>query len=335
MSLAKTIARQIILPLSLNLKVDKYFLKKTSKSCCIINFHGVRKNNNTVFNNRHLPVSEFEKIIIYLKKNYDIVPLSELFEIHRTKRKVTRKTVALTFDDGYLNNFEIALPVLKKYNAPATFYIISKGLLVDNYLSWPDAIDLVMKNHKENIHLDGHTFKHPAFYNEELKLDLPAYLKTCGDRTEKLAYELANKFNYQVEEIKKKPELLLMINGEGISKYANEPLLEFGAHSHSHCNMEFLNKEVAEFELKTSKDLVEQKTGKKVISFAFPDGSYSAETMSIAKKVGYENMAAVSYKNKENNSDPNLLSRFTISNSTTFESNVLRLSREFETYGFN
>lgn len=335
MSLSKNIARTIVLPLTLAMGVDKLLLAKTKHSCCILNFHGVRKNNNAVFNNRHMPVNDFEKVIVYLKKNFDIVTLPEIFEIHRTKRKVSRKTVALTFDDGYENNFKIALPVLKKHNVPATFYIISKSLVVDNYLAWPDMIDVIKKDHKQDIVVKNQVFKYPSFYNEHLKLDLPAYLKTLGEETETLASELLAQFDYKARELKTSPELLLLINGNDISNYANESLIEFGAHSHSHCNMEFLSTDSATKELKLSKEIIEEKTGKQIISFAFPDGSYLPSTVELAKTLGYKNVAAVEYRHSENNSDPNLLSRFTISNSTTLESNALRLAKDFDIYGFN
>lgn len=334
MDLTKKIARSFVLPLALILGADRYLLKKKKKSCCILNFHGVRKYNNNVFNNRHMPVSEFEKTLIYLKKNYNIVSLSEMFDLHRSKQGVAKKTIALTFDDGYANNFDIAYPVLKKHNIPATFYIISKCLVNDNYLAWPDIIDIIKKNHREDIQLSDYTFKYPSFYCDALKLDLPAYLKTCGDQTEPLAYELLGRFKYDEEELKESPELLTLISAENISKFANERLIEFGSHSHSHFNMEFLSDQVARQELVNSKEIIESKIGKKIITFAFPDGSYLPKTVEFAKEVGYINISAVEYRHHENNSDPNLLARYTISNSTTYESNALRLAKQFDIYGF-
>lgn len=334
MSISKKIARSFVLPLAINLNLDKYFLKKTSKNCCVINFHGVRKNNNEVFNNRHIHYSEFEKIIIYLNKNYKIIPLSELFEIYRTKRKVEKKTIALTFDDGYKNNFDIALPILKKHNTPATFYIISQCLINDNFISWPDIIDVYKKNNKADISINNYIFKHPSYYNDELKSELHSYLKTCGNKTDILANQLLIGKNYLSEEIKKSPELLLTISSDNIIKYANEPLIEYGSHTKTHFCLEYLNYETTLMELKESKDVLESILGKSIKSLAFPDGSYTNETLRIAKEVGYDNMVAVNYRFNENNTNSDLLSRFTISNSTTFESNVLRLAREFEKYGF-
>ena len=335
MNLTKKIIRRVLFPLALSFKVDEYFLKKSVGSCCIVNFHGVRKTNMETFNNRHMPLDEFEKIIVYLKNKFNIVSLNEMFEIHRSKKTVSKKTVALTFDDGYANNFEIAFPILKRHNIPATFYIISKCLTLNPYLSWPDMIDLVKKNHKSDISINDHIFRFPRFYNTDLKLDLADYLKTCGNDTEEIAYNLFRQLDCRYTELKKYSELLLLINSKNISKYANEPLIEFGAHSHTHCNMEFLDEDLANHELKISKEIIEAKTGKNVTTFAFPDGSYLPETIKLAKNSGYKNIAVVEYRYNENNSNPDLLSRFPISNSTTWQSNALRLAKEFDKYGFN
>lgn len=335
MSVSKTIARKLILPLAVSLEVDNHYLKKAGRSCCIINFHGVRRHDTGVFNNRHMIASEFEKMIVYLKKRFAIVPLSEAFEIHRSKQKMPRRTVALSFDDGYVNNFEVALPILKKHGVPATFYIISKGLTETDYVSWPDVIDVIRAYHQKDLTVNGHVFSFPSFYNKALGLDLLSYLKTCGNQAESLAYGLLNGFSYLEKELKRAPELLQLISGQAITGYAAEPLLEFGAHSHSHFNMEYLDMATARAELKQSLEILEHRTGKKVISFAFPDGSYLPETVTLAKELGYKNMAAVEYRYNERNADPNLLSRFTISNSTTWQSNALRLSKQFDLFGFN
>jgi peptidoglycan/xylan/chitin deacetylase (PgdA/CDA1 family) len=333
--MSKVLARNFIFPALVVLKYDKILLKKKAKSCCIINFHGVRASNKDVFNNRHIPSDDFEKIIIYLKNTFDIVPLHEIFDIHRTKRKMSKKTISLTFDDGYKNNFEIALPILKKHNIPATFYLISKGLIQKDFFLWPDVIDLIKKYHKDDIWINDFLFKAPYFYNDKNKIDLLNYLKTFGSNTAGEVKILLDRMSEISQKMRELSEYVALINGDEIINYINEPLIEFGSHTHSHFNLEYLDKEVAEYELKKSKEIIESKTGKKVISVAFPDGSYINETVKISICLGYTNLVAVDYKYNENNLNENLLSRFTISNSTTFESNILRLSKEFDKYGFN
>ena len=224
--------------------------------------------------------------------------------------------------------------MLKKHNIPATFYLISKGLIDENYYVWPDIIDLVQREVKENIILDESTFKYPGFYCEELKLNLIDFLKSCGSKREKYIKELSVKYPFYKEMAKKQPQLIELIRKSEFSNYANEPLIEYGSHTHTHFNLEYLTIEECEFELFESKRIIRELTGKEPISLAFPDGSYSKETIEVALKAGYKNLTAVNYKFSEANKAENILSRFTISNSTTFESNAFRLALDFKKYGF-
>ena len=123
-------------------------------------------------------------------------------------------------------------------------------------------------------------------------------------------------------------------SGEYYLRFVNEPLIEYGSHTHLHYNLEFLNSETCLEELTKSKKTIEDCIQKSIISLAFPDGSYKTETIANCKKAGYENVVAVTYKLNEQNNDPYILSRFTISNSTTFESNIIRLVMQFDKFGF-
>jgi peptidoglycan/xylan/chitin deacetylase (PgdA/CDA1 family) len=67
----------------------------------------------------------FERQMKFLKENhYNVMRLDELADFIRNKRKLPPKACAVTFDDGYRNNFTYAFPILKKYNIPATIFLI-------------------------------------------------------------------------------------------------------------------------------------------------------------------------------------------------------------------
>jgi peptidoglycan/xylan/chitin deacetylase (PgdA/CDA1 family) len=56
--------------------------------------------------------------------HYNVVPLEYLASLIKDKKKVPPKTIAITFDDGYKDVYSYAFPILKKYNLPATAFII-------------------------------------------------------------------------------------------------------------------------------------------------------------------------------------------------------------------
>lgn len=83
----------------------------------------------------------FEKQMRFLREHkYTILPLGELAQIIREKKRFPLKTAAITFDDGYLDNYTNAYPILKKYNIPATIFVVinrvGKHLGSDDYMSW-------------------------------------------------------------------------------------------------------------------------------------------------------------------------------------------------------
>jgi len=95
----------------------------------------------------------FKKQMAYLSvKGYSVIPLAKLVEIIRNKEQITPKTVVLTFDDSFEDNYFNVFPVLKEYHFPATIFIAtdfigkeqrneSTGFLFKT-LSWPQIKEM-------------------------------------------------------------------------------------------------------------------------------------------------------------------------------------------------
>ncbi|MDI6758845.1 MAG: polysaccharide deacetylase family protein [Candidatus Omnitrophota bacterium] len=85
--------------------------------------------------------ASFQRQMHFLRsRKYNVIPLDELAALIRNKKKIPPKTVAITLDDGYKNNYTYGFPVLKKYNIPATMFIIVNevGRLEDDRLTWEE-----------------------------------------------------------------------------------------------------------------------------------------------------------------------------------------------------
>jgi peptidoglycan/xylan/chitin deacetylase (PgdA/CDA1 family) len=75
-----------------------------------------------------VPVRMFEQQVRRLSRKYRCQSLDEVVERIEQGRPLAARTVVLTFDDGYLDNYTLALPVLAKYRVPATIYLVSSTL---------------------------------------------------------------------------------------------------------------------------------------------------------------------------------------------------------------
>src|SRR4030042_4444685 len=72
---------------------------------------------------------EFEKQMQYLKDNdFNVIDAETLINLMESKSEFPAKIVAITFDDGYLDNYENALPILKKFNFPAIIFPFTAGI---------------------------------------------------------------------------------------------------------------------------------------------------------------------------------------------------------------
>lgn len=83
----------------------------------------------------------FERQMSFLKRHhYKVLPLETLVDLIKENKSIPPKTVVLTFDDGYKNNYTHAFPILKKYNLPATIFIIVNevGRSQNDRLSWEE-----------------------------------------------------------------------------------------------------------------------------------------------------------------------------------------------------
>jgi len=139
---------------------------------------------------------EFYKQIDYLISNYNVVSLKDLQDFVEGKRELPRKAVVITFDDGYLDNYEVAYPYLKKKNLPMTIFIttgyVSKKMLLGNkwlqMMSWTDILDM----DRNNVDIGAHTVNHPNL----TKIDVSAAGKEILNSKIIIEQKLGRKIQY-------------------------------------------------------------------------------------------------------------------------------------------
>ena len=124
----------------------------------------------------NLQPAEFEKQMNYLAdNNFNVVPLQNIVDAMRYGAKLPQNTVALTFDDGYKDNYTVAYPILKKHDFPATLFIypqyISNGGAA---LTWEE---LKAMSADPMISIQSHTYTHPDLGKVSRRASADARLK--------------------------------------------------------------------------------------------------------------------------------------------------------------
>jgi peptidoglycan/xylan/chitin deacetylase (PgdA/CDA1 family) len=132
----------------------------------VVAFHRVRDTAQP--DALSIGVAAFERYCRFFQRYFRVVPLREL--VDKLERGVTPDhELAITFDDGYRDNFENAAPLLERFSLPATFFVVSEWIGTDvvpwwdrqegvqyPWMSWSDVRSL----HQRGFDIGGHTRSH-------------------------------------------------------------------------------------------------------------------------------------------------------------------------------
>lgn len=112
----------------------------------ILLYHGVTTQSPSGIINahgKHMNVSEFKKQLRYIKEHCNPISLEEALFYHERGSGWPDRSVVITFDDGFENNYSIAAPLLDEFNIPAIFYI-SPGIINTEKMFWVDQIESII-----------------------------------------------------------------------------------------------------------------------------------------------------------------------------------------------
>jgi len=252
--------------------VKHSLIKLTGGRGAILNYHRVLPSNKVDNSLVNIAVStdNFIYQLNYLTTNFDVISLDDLL-LH-LKSKSNEFKIAITFDDGYSDNLDYAYPILEKFKAPATIYIITK-FINNQFIPWWVKLDHFIKNNKKIIDNKKKIFefyKNKILLSDQLTVD-KIILSIIG---------INNKLKYNK----------IFLNQKEIQSLGKQKLITIGSHSHSHYNFSQLTQEQTLRELRISKSILEKIIKKKILHFSYPYGGYqniNFEYTKILKNLGY------------------------------------------------
>jgi len=265
-------------------------------------YHYVRNIKKSKYPNlKGLEFSDFRKQIFYLKKNFNILSNNQFIEILNSRKIPKKKSILLTFDDGYRDHFEYVFPFLKKQDVSAVFYppimcVRNKAVLDVNKIHFILAkeenrdkiLDLIFLYVKKILNknpqqigiekinlLSRYDDKKTILIKILLQHHLPLpYRKKIVDKIFK------HIVNYSEEEFSK----ILYMNKNNIQElYKNN--FSIGSHGYNHYWWKKINKNEQEMEIKKSINYFKKiKVFDKNFSVCYPHGSYNLQTLNLLKK---------------------------------------------------
>ena len=164
-------------------------IKYNDKGIPVLMFHSIQaaEKGNTAI----IPPEKFKEDMDYLKENgYYTLTLDEAYSFLSENKPVPEKSVVITFDDGYENNYTTAYPILKELNFKATIFVITS--YIDTNPAFMKSAQL-RELDKNGIAIESHTITHPEAL---MKLTYQEQLQELKGSKEALEGMLSKQVNY-------------------------------------------------------------------------------------------------------------------------------------------
>ena len=239
--------------------------------------------------NRALSVrlSAFDAQMAFVARHFNCLSLPEAVR-RLASGTLPERSLVVTFDDGYLDNLTLALPILRKHSVPATVYIAT-GLIDMTGLPWWYELEQLIASSSE-VRLHWHQqHLHFSLFDAEEKTKafnrLNRMIKLMDGREQSRFMQLLRQQCSDRRAAEKE-----FLNHDQLRELADDPLIHIGAHSHRHLALSTLDPVQLHHEIKQSKDLLEDWLKRPVEHLAYPFGGQahaSRREFDAAAKLGF------------------------------------------------
>ncbi len=213
----------------------------------------------------------FEQQMSFLSRCYNVMDLTELVELS-AKGAVPERAVAITFDDGYSDNYTYAFPILKKYGLKATIFLATDVIGTSNLL-WHDRVFDAFRfstRDRAELHLDATLEKAKSLW---------------GEARTRYVEEVETALRPQVP-----AETPRMLNWDQVREMHRSGIA-FGSHTVTHPILSCLPQEELRKELMESRRQIVEQLNAPVVAFAYPNGrtaDFTEEAKTVLQECGYK-----------------------------------------------
>lgn len=261
----------------------------------IFTLHHVRPRRDAEFQpNRHLEVApEFLRAMLSHLRSRDI-DIITMDEVHQrlVERNFSRRFACFTLDDGYRDNRDFALPVMRDFDAPLTTYVASDFAQGTGRLWWIALEMVIAKASAIEVGIGGVAAR--------LDTSTPAAKQAAFDRLHDWLRSLPGERDIQreiaalcarhgIDDTAISRDLCM--SWDELKPFADDPLVNIGAHTITHCNLAKETEEIVHHEMAISRARIENALQRPVVHFAYPYGdkiAAGAREFALAHSAGFK-----------------------------------------------
>jgi peptidoglycan/xylan/chitin deacetylase (PgdA/CDA1 family) len=246
-------------------------------SGCILTFHGfcpAGEPPGVRDRSLHLPVDTFRSVCAGLARHAHVLPLREMVDRWQAGVTLPPNAVALTFDDGYASNHDLALPVLREFGLPATVFITTAFLDGEDML-WFQRVDRCFQNRSA----------------AELEQVLVSLKQLPDAQMRAQVVRLEAEAGLPAPDPRDLPAVMKPLTWSQARAMRDSGLVDFGGHTHTHSILARCSPAEQRREITRCRDRIFEELHVRPQLFAFPNGGpgdYTSETLSLLRDAGFD-----------------------------------------------
>lgn len=234
-----------------------------------------------------VPLKVFEKHMRFIKNNFKTVNMADGLKLIK-ESGMKGLFATINFDDGYIDNYLYAYPILKKYNMPATIFLATALIGKRHAFWWDRVFNIIGSSEMSSINFklgDGFfDFNLGRAQQREDAVDcINGILKKMHEvKIEDFIKGIEKRYGFKAD-----ISASQMLGWNEIKEMSRNGI-SFGAHTHTHRNLCFLDKVEMRDEILGSKKHIEDVLGLEINEFSYPYGIFNEEVRKCVEEVGFK-----------------------------------------------
>lgn len=244
----------------------------------------------------HLPVEVFRSVCSLLAADYRVISLTDLIEAQAKNQTLPDNSVVITFDDGYASNFELAYPILKRFDLHATVFVTT-GFLDGEDPLWFQRVDLALGRTRKELldwQINGKVVRLYLGTRELRQQSLVALMPELkAMRASELRGEverLEQALEVAAPGFRDLPAPMRPLTWDMVCDMSFSGHVDIGGHTHSHPILSRCDSAEMRHEIATCRNRIFAEIGDLPAAFAYPNGKetdYNREALLLVREAGF------------------------------------------------
>lgn len=293
-ALLKVAAKQSIKSALVHLRIPKLIATVLPSSVCIVRYHSVQdepeRYRHSIGTGIIHSTSTFRRHMEILASECHPITMDDVLRFLQGQKDLPRRSVIVTFDDGYADNCEIAAPILEHYGIAGVFYI-GVGPVCAGIPPWYCRIRWAFNMSKRDQVFDLAEQKPRPIKDAKDRFEaFQSAARTCACLAEGEQESAVRAIEKDLEVVPLAAKDCPFMNVDQVREIRRRGHT-VGSHTVTHPNMAYIDAEKLEHELAESKRKIEEMLGEPVVHFSYPspilEPHYTEKTMEASARAGY------------------------------------------------